>query len=181
LREKTIGHWISCFRSCLDMLTVGWGSTTQLRSRTYMSNTEIVNQLLSNNYSTGCSTRKMEELMVSIHTFKSAVWRLFGPHCENGLNTLKFHLLDHLVDELARFGTVLVLSASPYEHFNLIVKQSYASTSKRLQTRTSDTVRNSYTSLCRQKQSTITASQKTPSKSSPRIGVVQNGETICFP
>lgn len=51
---------------------------------------------------------------------------LFGPHCLQGLNTLKFHLLDNMVDVLDRFETILVLFAFLYKQFNLIFKRSYA-------------------------------------------------------
>lgn len=53
---------------------------------------------------------------------------------------MKFHLVDELVDDLQLFGTNKVLSASPYHHFNFIVKQAYGSTSNLLQTRKKETV-----------------------------------------
>lgn len=59
----------------------------------------------------------------------------FGP-VECGLNTLKFDLLDHFVDDVERFGTNQFLSSYLYEHFTFIVKQVYWSTSKPLETRT---------------------------------------------
>lgn len=30
---------------------------------------------------------------------------MFGPHCERGLNSQKFHPLDHVVDGLESLGT----------------------------------------------------------------------------
>lgn len=57
----------------------------------------------------------------------------FGLHCECWLNTLKFHILNHLVNALELLWTFLVLNASPYENFNSILKQAHESTSKHLQ------------------------------------------------
>ena len=150
-------------------------------TRIHVFYTDLVNRLMSNNHSRGWSAADMDELQNAVREFKKLLWCVFGPHCNNGLNTLKFHLLDHLVHDLKRFGSISVLSASPYEHFNYVIKQSYASTSKRLQTRTGDTVRNLGTALCQQHFSDKTV-QRSPTKSKPflRAGLVQNGESLSF-
>lgn len=54
-------------------------------------------------------------------TAKKAIWKLFGPHCKFGLDTLKFHLLDNLMNYLELFGTIQVPCASLYELFNFIL------------------------------------------------------------
>lgn len=77
------------------------------------------------NFSREWSTDVLEEIPSAVSNFKKQVWELFGPHCDKRLNTLNFHLLDHFVHALERFGTIRVLIASPYEHFNYIVKQAY--------------------------------------------------------
>ena len=66
---------------------------------------------------------------------------IFGPHCSRGFITLEMHLLDHLVVDLERFGSLGVLSASPFEHYNSSIKKAYSATSKRLLTRTADTIK----------------------------------------
>ena len=141
--------------------------------------TDLVNRLMSNNNGNGWSTGELQDLRSAVHLFKEHVWTLFGPHCDRGLNTLKFHLLDHLVDDLERFGTIHVLNASPYEHFNLIVKQSYAGTSKRLQTRERDTIQNLDTDLKRQKLTSIQPVPRTVGVTQ-RHGLVRIGERINF-
>lgn len=65
---------------------------------------------------------------------------MIGTHYDCALNTLKLHLLDSLVDGPEHFESIEVLSASPYQLFNYIVKQDYGSPSKLLKTRTSDTI-----------------------------------------
>lgn len=91
-----------------------------------------------------------------------------------------YNFLDHLVDDLDRLETFDVLVASHYEHLNSVVKKSYASSSKRLQTRTADTVRNLDTSFWRQNVSTICDHAKTKTTSSRRPGLVRPGETLLF-
>ena len=149
-------------------------------TRIHVFYTDLVNRLMSNNHSRGWSAADMDELQNAVREFKKLLWCVFGPHCNNGLNTLKFHLLDHLVHDLKRFGSISVLSASPYEHFNYVIKQSYASTSKRLQTRTGDTVRNLGTALCQQHFSDKTVQRSPKSKPFLRAGLVQNGESLSF-
>lgn len=99
-------------------------------------------------------------------------------HCDRGVITLKCHLLDHLLDDLERFGTVLVLSASPYAHFNLTVKQSYASTCKSLHMRTKDTANVLGTNLKGQKVSTSSLPQVQSYPSARRQVLVHSGEHI---
>lgn len=134
---------------------------------------------MSDNDSMGWCTKDLQSMRTKVLEFKAKVWNLFRPHCKPGLNTLKFHLLDHLVDDLERFGTIRVLSASPYENFNLIVKQAYSGTSKRLQTRARDTVQVLETNLKRQKlERTRHVSQA--NLHSERHGLVRTGERINF-
>lgn len=44
--------------------------------------------------------------------FKKSVWRISGTNCQQGLKTLKFHVLDNMVDELDVFGIVLLFRDS---------------------------------------------------------------------
>lgn len=62
------------------------------------------------------------------------IWKLFGPQCDRRLNTMTFNLQDDLVNDLERFGTILVISASPYKHFDFVVSQDYMCDSNCLET-----------------------------------------------
>lgn len=42
-------------------------------------------------------------------------------HCLFGLCTLRFPLLDHLVEHLERFGNIPFTDAKPFEHFNVLI------------------------------------------------------------
>lgn len=71
---------------------------------------------MSNNYSNCWSKKDLDSMRHSVSTLKKDVLDLFGQHFDHGLNTLKFHLSDHLVDDLKSFGTIHVLSESLNEH-----------------------------------------------------------------
>lgn len=116
LEGKNKRLWISSFSLYLFRFVFGYIDTWMgFQDESPPTNihdqyTYIVNRLISNNYSTWWSKDDVEEMSSSIRQFKKSMWRLFSSHCEQRLNTLKFHLLDHLVDDLDRFGAFLVLA-----------------------------------------------------------------------
>lgn len=60
-----------------------------------------------------------------VDAFKWMFVNNFHGHCNSGLDTLKYHVLEHKVEALQKFGTLSVLDCSPYEFFNVDVKHSY--------------------------------------------------------
>lgn len=61
--------------------------------------------------------------------------RLFEDHCKRGFLTMKFHVLDHLCDNLKKFPSIQFLDASPYEHYKVLLERAYCRTSMRRATR----------------------------------------------
>lgn len=49
----------------------------------------------------------------------------FDEHCDAGSYTLKYHLLDHMVNDILIFGMQSALGSKPYEHFNAHIRQAY--------------------------------------------------------
>lgn len=92
---------------------MGFDDTAQL-TKIHVQHTELNNRATSQNYSKGWSTEDLADMHKSVSTFKNSFWALFVPHCDNCINTVKFHLLDHFVDDLERFKIIHVLSESPY-------------------------------------------------------------------
>ena len=74
-----------------------------------------------------------------IKRLKKECKRVFDPYVQKGLYTLKFHLLDHLVEDLLKYGSLDYLSAGPYEYYNTVVKKHYRGTSKRKTTALEET------------------------------------------
>lgn len=56
---------------------------------------------------------------------KHDFWREYASHCPFSLSTFKFLLLDHLVEYLEKFESLFFTDATPFEHFNLLIKQPY--------------------------------------------------------
>lgn len=117
------------------------------------SYTTLMQDLLYDNTSTGWSRDMIADITHRISLLKSKCVHTFEKHCEHGIHTLKFHLLDHVVEDLSKFGGLNILDASPYEHFNTFFKQSYRSTSKRIATRMDETVTNMAPTICTLRQS----------------------------
>lgn len=61
-------------------------------------------------------------------------------HCDSGLYTLEYHLVDYMVEDLREFEKLSVLDSSLYECFSVQIKQAYRRTSKMRRSRMIETV-----------------------------------------
>lgn len=66
-----------------------------------------------------------------IKGFKTLLVDTFSENCDSGLYTLQHHLLDHIMADIRRSRTMLVLDSSSNEHFNKHIKLAYRRTSQR--------------------------------------------------
>lgn len=62
----------------------------------------------------GWSKKQLMELKYCVEQFKRSLVRTCSHHCNFGLYTLTFHLLDKVLEDLQAFGTPSVLDASPF-------------------------------------------------------------------
>lgn len=83
----------------------------------------------------------MADFTRDIDGLKKLLSEVCAAHCESGLNTLKFHFLDHLVEFLEIFCTLQLLDTSGFELYNVNVKLGHRSTSERHFSGTERTVR----------------------------------------
>lgn len=67
--------------------------------------------------------------------------RKFSDHGSFGLYTLKFHLMDLVVEDFPTFGTPPVSEASQFEQYNLNIMHDYRQASCRRDTSTNETVK----------------------------------------
>lgn len=74
--------------------------------------------------------------------FKTAVVRKVASYCSSALFTLKFYLLDRVVEGLKRFGSFSSTYAAPFEHINALMKQSQRTAPQRYPMRICKTVHN---------------------------------------
>lgn len=75
-------------------------------------------------------------------TIEHFIVGIYAAHCEKGLFTWKFHLLDHLGEDLRIFGIAKYLDVSAFEKFKFSIKQSFRPSSMRKVTRMHETVSN---------------------------------------
>lgn len=109
-------------------------------TRVHTMYSEIVNEVTGDGEYKIRSEEELVKLEERVKEFKRELVERFDDHCESGLYTLKFHLLDHMVEDIRKFGTLSVLDGSPFEHFNVHIKQAYRKTSQRRSTRMMETV-----------------------------------------
>lgn len=62
----------------------------------------------------------------------------FKDHCELGSFTIKFHVVNHICEDLEKFEIVRFLGASAYGHFNVVLYRAYFRTSVRRASRTKE-------------------------------------------
>jgi len=101
---------------------------------------DLINHLLFNENNQDWPHSRESDISTIIKVFKSTASNLFGTLEDLNLFTLKFHNLDHIAEDVARFGDLSLLDASPYEHFNFTLKQFIRMTSMRKQTTISEAV-----------------------------------------
>jgi len=137
---------------------------------------------MSDNHGLGWSDDSLSDLRDSISAFKRSMTSLFHNASPTGIGTLKFHLLDHIVDDIRSFGSIRMLTASPFEHFNIHIKSAHASTSGRLLSRDAETVASLAFNLSRRvledTASTLRSTISQSSSSLQRLGLVSQGHSI---
>lgn len=102
--------------------------------------TEIVTSAMRYGYKKEWTEYDIQELESMVRDFKRITLSVLGDHHATQLKTLKFHLLDHLGNDIRRMGSLQAVDAGVYEHAHLIFKRQYQRTSKRRCTATSETI-----------------------------------------
>lgn len=55
----------------------------------------------------------------------------FEEHSDSGLYWLKYHLIDHMVEDVRKSGTLSVFNSSLYQYSNVHTKRTHKRTSQR--------------------------------------------------
>lgn len=71
------------------------------------------------------------ELDETIGQLKTFLKVFFGDPEHTNFFTLRFHTLNHMVEGVDRFGTLIILHATPFQHLYLIIKRFIRNTSIR--------------------------------------------------
>lgn len=63
--------------------------------------------------------RKLGSVRSKISKSKTVVERTSEPHCSSELFTMKFHLLNHVAENLEILGILSFTSVAPFDHANV--------------------------------------------------------------
>lgn len=88
----------------------------------YTMYSDLVNYLMFKSENSNSPNVEKYELKENIKNLKAVAKDLFGNLEDINPFTLKFHMLDHDAEDEKRFGTSTFLDASPYEHYNYVIK-----------------------------------------------------------
>lgn len=81
-------------------------------------------------------------MLEKIKVFKSLLVKKFREHYDFGLFTLNYHLHNHMVGDIRRFGTLFILGSCQFRHFIVHIYPQYRKrTSQRGRTKMMETVR----------------------------------------
>lgn len=92
---------------------------------------DIVNQLLYTKPERKLHGNENVVTSETIRRLKMVAKNLFEDLEDFNLFTLKFHMLDHIAEDVSRFGALNFVDASPFEHFNYVIKKFIRMTSMR--------------------------------------------------
>lgn len=87
-------------------------------------------RVISSDWKQGWTNKEMKAFSAQVCEFKYVVMKFFSV-CTSIVYTMNFHFLDHLVEDLKRFGDVSVLDASLYKQFRVHKKTAYQESSRR--------------------------------------------------
>ena len=102
---------------------------------------ELLRHLSSVVYNKGLTKSRLQTLRTLVQSLKKNSNDFFSRFVEKGLYTLKFHLLDHLPEDIEKYASLSFTDASPFEQYNAVLKQFYRQTSKRIGTALDETVK----------------------------------------
>lgn len=86
------------------------------------------------------SDEKLNSEKSRINEFERISVGTFGEYCDSILCTLKYQLVYHILEDIKTLRNLSGLERSPYEHFNIHIKQTYVRISQRIHTQMMKTV-----------------------------------------
>ena len=88
----------------------------------------------------GLTAERLSTLRDRIRMLKIDMASFYKRFTQTGLFTLKFHLLDHLAEDLSKYCSLAYLDSSPFEQYNAVIKMHYRKTSRRHATAFQETI-----------------------------------------
>lgn len=119
------------YRAIVDMLC-GDGKNTAA-TKTFTEFVDLVNFILSQNRARMWNEQKLSRLANNIVSLKQIVYSLFCKYLHSSKRTSKWHVLEHVVEDIRRMGSVTFMSSSIFEKSYSVVNENYKATSRREQ------------------------------------------------
>lgn len=148
---------------------------TSPTTRIFTMYSEILMMVYRRRMKPGWTEQDLKKLKEKIVRFKKEAVELYESYQASGMGTLKFHLLDHLVDDLRRMGGIHTLDAGLYEHSHARVKRWYNRTSKRRATAMSESMEILQRSQAYEKQ---VKERRRKREVSARVSLVRDGYSM---
>lgn len=83
--------------------------------------TEMVSKSLFDHNKVAWTAEELASLRSKNSKLRTAIERTFATHSASGLSTFKFHLMDHVVENLDMFGTLFFTDAEPFEQLSVLI------------------------------------------------------------
>lgn len=116
-------------------------------SRMNMLYNKMVSRFSSGNRGEAWMRIELVKLRSESWRWKSFLKKKAAPHCSPGLLTMKIHFLNHVVNNLERLESLVVMNAGPSEQFNVLMRTSYGVTSRWLFKRLHETAKTTSSAL----------------------------------
>ena len=114
--------------------------SSALSTNLFVQYVELMQITTSSKESTQWSHAKIDDIERRIKRFKKDALQLYGDHHSSQLCTEKFHLLDHIGEDIRRLGGIRFGDAGLYEYAHTLVKKAYRSGSRRKKSAMDETV-----------------------------------------
>lgn len=108
-------------------------------NKEYAMYRSLIGTVLSGNCTRECTCEELKAVGPGVSEFKKKVMELRSSVRTSTVYKMKFHLLDHFVQEVRSFGNISVLDASNYEKLSVHIKRVCQGLSRRPATRIRET------------------------------------------
>lgn len=110
-------------------------------TKTFTKYVDLVNKIHRRGTTPGSNEFELQDLSNDIKDFMGDVRSTFARYQASSMGTSKFHLLNHVVEDIRATGGIEYLSSSLYEKSHKSFKEDHARTSRRIATVMEETLR----------------------------------------
>lgn len=98
---------------------------TQIFTGVHRMYFDFVSEVVSHNYDQEWSVADLKKVFREVYVIKFKFINTFSPVCTSGLYTIEFRLLDHVIQIISWFRSLLALKALPYKQYDIYTNAVY--------------------------------------------------------